>query len=163
MSRARQQGSGSGSSSVDYEAVDLPSPAEKPRVEWHYTERRAELLQLVREAGHPDDLNQTELAERYGVSQQQISKDMKRLGEAIREGLDADRRALRVDSVVQRSIRALLDKGEHRKAAKTAMEWDEWVASSDLPTGNGPAGDDRTLAEVLSAEAPTADFSDTTT
>lgn len=154
MSRARQQGGSTGSNSVDYEAVDLPSPAEKPREDWHYTERRAELLQLVREAGHPDEVNQTELAERYGVSQQQISKDMKRLGQAIREGLDADRRALRVDSVVQRSIRALLDQGEYRKAAKTAMEFDEWIAASDLSTGAAGAEDE---IAVL------ADFSETTT
>jgi len=68
-------GGSNGSNPPDYATLDYPN---KPRTEWHYTHRRAELLQLVREAGHPDDLNQTELAERYGVSQQQMSKDLAR-------------------------------------------------------------------------------------
>jgi hypothetical protein len=115
----------SSSSEPDYSAVDLP---DKPRTEWHYTHRRAELLQLVREAGHPDDLNQTELAERYGVTQQQISKDLRRLGDSIRERLtDPDRRLLTVEATVNRSIRGLLDEGEYRKAAQTALEYDEWI------------------------------------
>ena len=116
----------SSSSEPDYSAVDLP---DKPRTEWHYTHRRAELLQLVREAGHPDDLNQTELAERYGVTQQQISKDLRRLGDSIRERLtDPDRRLLTVEATINRSIRGLLDEGEYRKAAQTALDYDEWVA-----------------------------------
>jgi hypothetical protein len=130
-----QQGSGNGSSSVDYEAVDLPDTDSEPRSEWHYTQRRAELLQLLREAGHPGELNQTELAERYDVSQQQISKDFKRIGESIRQSLDDDRRALNVDSVVQRSIRGLLENGEFYKAAQLALEWDEWVDESNMRTG----------------------------
>jgi len=127
---------GSGSSSVDYEAVDLPDTESKPRTEWHYTERRAEILQLIHEAGHPQDVNQTELAERYGVSQQQISKDFKRIGQAVRESLDDDRRALSVHAVVQRSIRGLLDEGEFYKAGQLAIEWDEWVSDSTVSMGD---------------------------
>lgn len=122
-----------GTGAVDYSAVDLP---DKQRTEWHYTHRRAELLELVQEAGHPDELNQSELADRYGVSQQQISKDMDRLGEHVRATVGTDRRALVVDSVIQRSIRGMLDEGEYRQAAKTAMEWDEWVGTGGVPTGD---------------------------
>lgn len=112
---------------VDYSAIDLPN--DKPRSEWHYTHRRAELLQLIEEAGHPDDLNQTELAEKFDVSQQQISKDIRRLGAFVREELtDPDRRTLTIDAVVNRSIRGLLDEGDFRKAAQTALEYDEWVS-----------------------------------
>ncbi len=136
MSPARQRGSSNGSSSVDYAAVDLPDTEDKARSEWHYTQRRAELLQLIREAGHPGELNQTELAERYDVSQQQISKDLKRIGESVRKSLDDDRRALHVDAVVQRSIRGLLDNGDFYKAAQLALEWDEWVDESNLRTGD---------------------------
>jgi len=127
---------GNGSSSVDYEAVDLPDTADKPRDEWHYTERRAEILQRIREAGHPADVNQTELADVYGVSQQQISKDFKRIGRCIREGLDDDRRALSVHAAVQRSIRGLLDEGEYYKAGQLAIEWDEWVSDSTIRMGD---------------------------
>jgi len=144
-----------GSNPPDYSTLDFP---DKPRTEWHYSHRRAELLQLVRETGHPDDLNQTELAEQYGVSQQQISKDLSRLGEHVRAAVDLDRRALVVDSVIQRSIRGMLDEGEYRQAAKTAMEWDEWVDDGSVPTGDavdrdgeddGEMGELREMADEL--------------
>lgn len=151
MSSGQQQSS-RGCNSVDYAAVDLPDTDAKPRTEWHYTQRRAELLQLIREAGHPGELNQTELAEKYDVSQQQISKDLGRIGESIRQSLDDDRRALHVDSVVQRSIRGLLDQGEFYKAAQLALEWDEWVDESGIQTGDraAPSGGKKTVAELLS-------------
>lgn len=136
MSPGARQESSNGSSSVDYSAVELPDTESKQRAEWHYTQRRAELLQLIREAGHPGELNQTELAERYGVSQQQISKDFRRIGECIRQSLDSDRRALNVDSVLQRSIRGLLDDGEYYKAAQLALEWDGWIDESGMRTGD---------------------------
>jgi hypothetical protein len=135
MSTGRQRDS-NGSSSVDYDSVDLPDTEAKPRTEWHYTERRAEILQLIYEAGHPRDVNQSELSERYGVSQQQISKDFKRIGQAIREGLDDDRRALSVHAVVQRSIRGLLDGGEFYKAGQLAIEWDDWVSDTSVRMGD---------------------------
>jgi len=114
-----------GSDQPDYSAVSLPS---KDRTEYSYVERRAELLQLIEETGHPAALNQTELAEQYGVSQQQISKDFDRLATHIRARFDdRDRRGFIVDSVVNRAIRGLLEEGEYRKAAKTAMEHDEWI------------------------------------
>lgn len=112
-------------SEPDYSAVDIPS---KDRTAYTYVERRAELLQLIEEVGTPDALNQTELADRYGVSQQQVSKDFERIATHVHARLvDRDRRAMFVDTVVRRAIRGLFDEDEHRKAAKTAMEYDEWI------------------------------------
>lgn len=112
-------------SEPDYSAVNLPS---KDRTEYSYVERRAELLQLIEQAGHPDAINQTQLAERYGVSQSQISKDIDRIaGHVHAELIDRDRRAFYVDSVVRRSVRGLINEEEWRKAAKTAMEYDDWI------------------------------------
>lgn len=109
----------------DYLSVDLPS---KPPEEYNYRERRARLLQLITEHGHPDAINQTEMADRFDVSQQQISKDIQRLGEYVHgRVLDRNQRALIVQSVTNRALRGLLDEGEYRKAAKTAMEYDEWA------------------------------------
>jgi hypothetical protein len=109
----------------DYRAVEIDT---EQRSEYSYVERRAEILQLIREAGHPRAINQTRLADRYGVSQQQISKDLDRLAEYVRDSaVERDRRAFTVNSVVERSIRGLLDQEEYRQAAKTAMEWDEWL------------------------------------
>jgi stage III sporulation protein SpoIIIAA len=109
----------------DYSAIELPA---KDRTEYSYVERRAELLQLIEEVGHPAELNQTELADQYGVTQQQISKDFDRLATHIRARFDdRDQRGFIVDRVVNRAIRGLLEEEEYRKAAKTAIEYDEWV------------------------------------
>ena len=113
------------SNQPDYSAVDLPS---KDPTEYSYVERRAELLQRVKEAGEPSVLNQTELADTFGVSQQQISKDLDRLATHVRDRMiDRDRRAFVVENVVRRSIRGLLDEEEYRKAAQTAMDYDDWI------------------------------------
>ena len=113
------------SNQPDYSAVDLPS---KDPTDFSYVERRAELLQRVKEAGEPSVLNQTELADTFGVSQQQISKDLDRLATHIRDRMiDRDRRAFVVENVVRRSIRGLLDEEEYRKAAQTAMDYDDWI------------------------------------
>ena len=113
------------SNKPDYSAVCLP---DKPPTEYSYVERRAELLQQVRDLGTPSALNQTELADRYGVSQQQISKDMDRIAEHVRsEMVDRSRRAFLVDSTVTRSIEELLKEGEYYKAAKLALDFDEWL------------------------------------
>jgi hypothetical protein len=111
--------------SPDYAAVEVPA---KPPAEFSYQERRADLLRQIRDLGHPSLINQTEAADRYDVSQSQISKDLDRLAESVREHVvDRDRRAFAVDTVVRRSIRGLLEEGEYRQAAKTAMEWDGWL------------------------------------
>lgn len=111
------------SNQPDYGSVDLPSKAPS---EYHYTERRAELLQLVQQAGHPRALNQSELAERYGVCQQQISKDLDRLGEYTTETL-GERRDLVTEAVFHRAIDGLLEEGEWRKAAQTVKDWNDWL------------------------------------
>lgn len=111
--------------SPNYDSVDIPA---KPPAEFTYHERRADLLQQVRDLGHPSMINQAEAAERYGVSQQQISKDLDRIAESVHEHVvDRDHRAFTVDSIVQRSIRGMLEDGEYRAAAKTAIEWDQWL------------------------------------
>jgi len=109
----------------DYSTVDIPS---KPPSEFTYHERRAEILQQVRDLGHPSMVHQGELAERYGVSQQQISKDLARIAESVRTHItDRDSRAFAIDSILRRSIRGLLDEDEYRKAAQTAVDYDEWI------------------------------------
>ncbi|MWV41183.1 hypothetical protein [Natrialba sp. INN-245] len=113
------------SSQPDYAAVSIPA---KPPTEYDHVERRAELLQQVRDLGHPSMIHQGEAAERYGVTQQQISKDLDRIAEYVGENLGA-RHELSIDAVFQRSIRGLLEEEEYRKAARTAKDYDEWVTS----------------------------------
>jgi hypothetical protein len=107
----------------DYKSVDLPS---KPATDYHYTERRAEILQLIQQRGHPRAISQSRLAERYGVSQQQISKDLDRLSEYYTETL-GNNRDLVTEAVFHRSIQGLLDDEEWRKAAQTVKDWNDWI------------------------------------
>jgi len=111
------------SSSPDYTAIPIPS---KNPAEYSYVERRAELLQQVRDLGHPSMIHQGEAAERYGVSQQQISKDLDRLAEHIEASL-GDRRDLVTEAVFDRAIRGLLAEGEYRKAVTSVKDWNEWL------------------------------------
>jgi len=81
MTSSQQTGRSSvvgSSSQPDYAAVNIPS---KPPTEYDHRERRAELLQQVRDLGHPSMIHQGEAVEHYGVSQQQISKDLGRIAE----------------------------------------------------------------------------------
>jgi len=126
MTSSQQTGRSSvvgSSNQPDYAAVSIPS---KPPTEYDHVERRAELLQQVRDLGHPSMIHQGEAADRFGVSQQQISKDLDRIAEYVDENLGA-RHELTIDAVFQRSIQGLLEEGEYRKAARTAKDYDEWV------------------------------------
>jgi DNA-binding transcriptional MocR family regulator len=117
---------------TDYSAVTIPD--EKPTEEYHWTERRADILQRIEEAGHPSMLSQRALAQEFDVSDSQISRDMDRISEHIRTRLrDRSHRAVVVDTVVQRCVQELMSDGEFRAAAKTILEWEEFASSfSDL-------------------------------
>lgn len=109
---------------IDYRSLVVP--AEKDPTTYTYAERRAELLQLIEEAGHPRAVNQTEIATRYDVSQQQISEDMKVLSEYVAEHVGAQHRFI-MQSVFQGSMLELIESGESFKAAKVARWWAEWL------------------------------------
>jgi len=111
------------SSQPDYAAVNVPA---KPPTGFSYVERRAELLQLVEQRGHPAALHQAELADRYDVSQQQISKDLDRLDEFIRARL-AGRRDLEIASVLKRCMTGALEEEDYNTARKAAESYDEYL------------------------------------
>lgn len=107
----------------DYASI---TPGAKPPTEYSYAERRAELLAQVEDLGHPSALNQTELAERYGVSQQQISKDLDRLNSYVRGRLGR-RRDLEISSVLQRCMTGALEEGDYTAARKAAEAYDDFL------------------------------------
>ena len=107
----------------DYAAVQIPA---KPPSEYTYVERRADLLEQIYDLGHPSMIHQGEAAERYGVSQSQISKDLSRLAEHVDTELGS-RRALATDAVFKRAVRGLLEDGDYRDAARTMKDWNDWL------------------------------------
>jgi len=106
-----------------YAAIE---PAAKPPTEYTYAERRSEILQTIQDLGHPSAINQTELADRYGVSQQQISRDLDRLDEYVRGELGS-RRDLEIGSVLQRCMTGALEEGDYNTARKAAESYDEYL------------------------------------
>lgn len=113
---------------IDYETIDVPD--DKSPSEYTYAERRAEILQLIREAGHPRRVKQSRLAERYDCTVPNISNDMDTLAEYFDDTL-GDRRKLNTALAVNRAIEGLIDDKEWRKAATTALENDEWIRENE--------------------------------
>lgn len=120
-------------SSPDYAATEIPT--DKPRSDYTYVERRADLYQQILDLGHPDHINQTEVAQMYGVDQSTVSRDLDRIAEYVREARvdDLDRRVLDVQASVSRAIRELQatdDVDDTVRAAELAMEYDDWCWDS---------------------------------
>lgn len=112
---------------TDYSSIEIPT---KPPENYTYGERRAELLQQMRDLGHPQMINRSRQAERYGVSHQQISKDIDKLAEYMAESPD-DRRELKTTTVLDKCISGLLENEEYRKAAQTMIDYNDWAAENE--------------------------------
>ena len=112
------------SADVDYERLSVPE--DKPPAEYTYTERRTEIYQLMQEAGHPKNLNQTRLSGRYGVSHQQIHKDFNRLKAYRRDRAGADA-VPTTEFVCEKGVRELMSNEEYAKAIDKQLSYMEWL------------------------------------
>lgn len=110
---------------TDYAQVDVPD--EKHPTEYHYTERRSEILQIVLRAGGPAAVNQSTLADRYDVDRSTISRDLDRLSESIADQLGSHI-DLTVKAAFDRAVEELQEEGEYREAFDVALDWSEWLA-----------------------------------
>lgn len=112
----------------DYAALEPPQ--ETPPAEYTTHQRRAEILQLIINAGSPHAVTQTRLADRYDVHDSTISRDMDRLRESIDEHL-GDNAKLTTRALFEKTIHDLRDADDWRatKAAFDAvMDWNDWLA-----------------------------------
>jgi hypothetical protein len=115
------------SNTVDYFAVDIPE--EKPPEEYHYTQRRAALLEEVLELGTPTAVSRTEAGERYGVTHGQITQDLDAIAECVEQQVGS-RATLRTRAMLDRVTRDLLeaDDWQARKAAwDVVSDWNDWL------------------------------------
>jgi len=110
---------------VNRRATNIPDT--KPADEYTYVERRAEILQLIQEAGHPRAISQTRLADRYGVTQGQISQDIDRLQKFITESIDHQTVDGITEIVYQKSIKELMANDEYNKAIRAVESWNNWL------------------------------------
>jgi len=99
----------------NYRAISPPE--EKSRGDYSYVERRAELYDLVEQAGHYRNLerSQRDLARRYDVSHTTIRKDLKRIREWKAERLGDDAEA-ELETLKTKAVDDLLDAGKSDKA-----------------------------------------------
>jgi len=113
------------SNDIDYRAIEVPT--DKPPQEYTYAERRAEILQLIEQAGHPRAINQSRLGERYGCAQSNISNDVSVLREYITNNIDETTVDTITETVYQKSIRELVDNGDYKDAVKAVESWNSWL------------------------------------
>ncbi len=113
----------------DYRQVSLPD--DKARTEYSYVERRAAILRLIENRGHPWGLNKSQLGREFGVSDAQIHKDLDRLKDwySNRIGEDAE---FSSELAYKRIVQEHMDNNELEKARKTLDSWNGWLQD----TGN---------------------------
>lgn len=117
--------------SIDYSAIEIPT--EEAPENYHYTVRRADLFNRILEAGSPAGMNQTDLAEYYGVDQSQISRDIDAIGEHVAESLGS-RATLSTRAAFERIRRELFAEGEWKQAWDVIMNWNDWLAKVGVIT-----------------------------
>jgi IS30 family transposase len=98
----------------------LKPPDEKSSQEYTTHERRGDILQTIIEAGEPSAVNQRELAEKYGVHESTVSRDMDRLRESITKHLGTEAK-FTTRTLYQHVVQELLAEDDWR-ATKAA--WD---------------------------------------
>jgi len=135
---------------TDYRAVEIPE--DTPPEEYSYTVRRAEILQLTEEAGHPDAVNQARLADRYGVARSTVSRDFDRIREYYREHIGDHRHAISA-AVYRKSIKEYSERGEYEKAVKVMESWNDWLREEGVrdvePDGLELSGDGQNPLNVV--------------
>ncbi len=111
-------------SNIDYSTVD--PPPKKPPTEYSYVERRAEILELIEQQGHPHGFNKSELGRRYDVSETQIRKDFERLKEYY-QGQVGELAKVQSELAYRKIIREHLGNGDYEKARRALDSWNGWL------------------------------------
>jgi len=109
---------------TDYSAITVPE-AKAPE-EYTYNERRAEILQLIEQKGHPWGFNKSELARRYGVSDAQVHKDFDRLKDWYEDRIGDDAKQAS-DLAYRRIVQEHMDNGNYEKARRALDSWNGWL------------------------------------
>jgi len=117
---------------TDYSQVAVPD--DKAPEDYHWTERRAEIFQMIERKGHPWGFNKAQLGRRYGVSDQQIHDDFDRLKEWYKDRIGDDARVVS-DIAFQRIIQHHMENGNFEKARRTLKTWNDWLQDTgEQPT-----------------------------
>lgn len=105
---------------------EIEVPDDKMPDEYHYTERRAELLRLIKKKGHFGGFNYSQLGRRYDVSHTQIRKDFKRIREFY-EPIIGENSEVKSEVAFQKIIEESLDRGDLDAARRALTDYNEWL------------------------------------
>ena len=99
-----------------------PDP-DKDMTEYTYVERRAKIYDLINEAGHYRNIEQStrQLGERMGVSHVTIQKDIRRVNEWIADNMGEEADA-ELETLKNKAVRDLIDRGDTDQAYKIMKE-----------------------------------------
>jgi len=94
-------------------------PDDKPREDYTPAERRAELFNMIEKAGHYRNLQRSyrQLGNRYGISKQQIRKDIVSVLEWKADNLSPHAK-VELETLKTKAVEDLLDRGEVAEAYK---------------------------------------------
>lgn len=140
-----------------YNEIPVPDENDRAKHQWATEERRAYLLSLVREYGHPDNVpyTQTELGEQFGVAQQAIHRDYKELRQYIR--FHTGNRAISTTQMVaEKAVKELQRDGDHMKALNAQLKYDDWL----FDLGRLQREPDRKQVESVNISADADDLDD---
>jgi hypothetical protein len=124
-------------SDVDYSAI--PIPEDKAPHEYTYNERRAEILRMMEQKGHPWGFNYSQLARRYGpegdsMHHSTIQNDFEKLREWYKERVGNDAKETS-ELAYTRIIREHLNNGNLEKARRALDSWNDWLQDTgEQPT-----------------------------
>lgn len=108
---------------LDQITVPLVQPEELYR-----PERCAYLLRRVKLAGHPDNINKSEMARLFDIARRTIFSDMSdHVLPSIRESV-GDNHMEVSQLAYNKAIQALLEEGKYEKAARVADKWNDWLS-----------------------------------
>ena len=108
---------------IDYWNVKVP---DKDRSEFTYAERRAELLEMAKEKGHPDLLPKSDLADDYGVSPAMITKDLNAIADYISNNI-GEKSDFMSEILYKKATKELVDEGKWSEARRFIESWQDWA------------------------------------
>lgn len=111
-------------SNADYSKI--PIPEDKSPEEYTHNERRAEILKMMEEKGHPWGFNKAKLGRRYGVHRTSIFKDFNRVKEWYRDRIGEDAKESS-ELAYKRIVRHHMDNGNFEKARRALDSWNGWL------------------------------------
>lgn len=96
---------------------EINPPSDKPREDYTPAERRAEIFDMIEQAGHYRNLQKSyeQIGNRFGVSHEQIRKDINTILEWKEENLSPHAR-VELETLKTKAVQELLDQGEYAEA-----------------------------------------------